>query len=286
MQNHRNEITTGILVLSTLGLLLSVLVVMGIPGLIHPLNTFRIYFDNAAGIRPGAPVLLAGREIGKVTHLTSPVPMERRPPGHEDFEVCIDVRVSAEAQVYKTVIARLAQQGLMGQQVIDFIQGDVSSGLATNNTEFVGERVPEVSELMNAHMERLTGPDSDLALAVKGTRTFIDTLNNSDIPVVIDNARNFTATLDANTKMMTGPDSDLAAAVGEVREFMENLNGSDLSRVIRNSEQLTDTLKRQPWRLLWPSTKHYADAPATSSPSPSAPTRPKKPQGRTPIPGK
>lgn len=285
MQNHRNEITTGILVLTTLGLLLGVLVVMGIPGLIHPLNTFRIYFDNAAGIRPGAPVLLAGREIGKVTHLASPVPMESRPPGHENFEVCIDVRVSADAQVYKTVTARLAQQGLMGQQVIDFIKGDASSGLATNNTEFVGQRVPEVSELMNAHMERLTGPDSDLALAVKGTRTFIDTLNKSEIPVVIDNARKFTATLHANTEMMTGRDSDLAATVGEMREFMENLNGSDLSRVIRNSEQLTDTLKRQPWRLLWPSTKHYADEPATS-PAPSVLPRPKKSQGRTPVPGK
>ena len=282
MQNHRNEITTGILVLATLGLLLAVLVVIGMPGLIRPLNTFRIYYDNAAGIRPGAPVLLAGREIGKVTHLESPVPMERRPPGHEDFEVCIDVQVSARARVYNTVTARLAQQGLMGQQVIDFIQGDGASGLATNHTEFVGVRVPEMSELMDDHMERLTGPDSDIARTVKSARTFIETLNSSDIPAVIGNAKELTSTLNANTERMTGRDSDLAATVKDMREFMGNLKGSDLSRVIKNSEQLTDTLKRQPWRLLWPSTKHYAGENDTAA----KPPRPTKSRERREVGGK
>ena len=39
---------------------------------------------------------------------------------------------------------------------------------------------------------------------------------------------------------------------------------------------MTDTLKRQPWRLLWPSTKKYeiaatgVDAPASPSPLPTA----------------
>ncbi len=285
MQNHRNEITTGLLVLATMGLLLGVLVVIGMPGLIQPLHTFRIYYDNAAGIRPGAPVLLAGREIGKVTSLESPVPMERRPTGHEDFEVCIDVRVSAEAQVYKTVTARLAQQGLMGQQVIDFIQGEGASGLAENHAEFVGERVPEVSELMNAHMERLTGPDSDLALAVKNARTFIETLNRSEIPAVISNSKKFTETLNANTERMTGRNSDLAATMKSTREFMQTLNGADVSGVIRNSEQLTDTLKRQPWRLIWPSTKHYLgeEGPEPSRARQAAPT---KVRAHRPIPGK
>jgi hypothetical protein len=38
---------------------------------------------------------------------------------------------------------------------------------------------------------------------------------------------------------------------------METLNNSKIPQVIKNSEQLTDTLKREPWRLLWPSTKSY-----------------------------
>jgi ABC-type transporter Mla subunit MlaD len=211
MQIHKNEITTGILVLVTFGVFLALLVVIGMPGLIKPLNTYRIYYDNADGIRPGAPVLLAGREIGKVTDLKSPVPLDKRPQGHPDDEVSIDVAVARDAEIYRTVTVHLTQQGLMGQEVIDFVKGDTSSGLAENHTEFVGERVPEISEMVADNMKRLTGPDSDLALTLKNAKTFMETLNKSQIP-----------------------------------------------QVIQNAEQFTDTLKREPWRLLWPSTKSYS----------------------------
>jgi ABC-type transporter Mla subunit MlaD len=157
-------------------------------------------------------VLLAGREIGKVTELQSPVPLHKRPEGHPDYEVSIDVQVSTKAAIYRNVTVRLTQQGLMGQQVIDFIRGDASTGLAENHTQFTGLRVPDLSEAVAAHMERLTGPGSDLALTIKNTKMLMETLNESEIP-----------------------------------------------EVIRNTEQLTDTLKREPWRVLWPSTKAYPE---------------------------
>jgi ABC-type transporter Mla subunit MlaD len=212
MQIHKNEVTTGILVLATSAFLLAILVIVGMPGMIRPLNTYRIYYDNANGIRPGAPVLLAGREIGKVTLLDSPIPLEKRPDGHPDYEVAIDVQVAKEAEVYRKVTVHLVQQGLMGQQVIDFAQGEASSGLAENHAEFVGARVPDVSESMNDHLQRLTGPDSDLALTVKNARTLMETLNNSKI-----------------------------------------------QKVISNTEEFTGVLKREPWRLLWPSSKAPTD---------------------------
>jgi ABC-type transporter Mla subunit MlaD len=195
MQIHKNELSTGILVLVSLGLLVAILVVVGMPGILKPLNTYRVYYDNANGIRPGAPVLLAGREIGKVTLLESPVPLEKRPKDHADFEVSIDVQVAKEAAIYRNVTARLSQQGLMGQQVIDFVYGDVNTGLAENHTEFVGDRVPDITESVNENMKRLTGPESDLALTIKNTKTFVAMLNKSPISQVIDNAEQFTNVL-------------------------------------------------------------------------------------------
>jgi ABC-type transporter Mla subunit MlaD len=195
MQIHKNEITTGILVLATFGVFLAVLVVIGMPGLIKPLNTYRIYYDNAEGIRPGAPVLLAGREIGKVTALKSPVPLDQRPIGHPDDEVSIEVEVARGAQIYHTETVHLTEQSLMGQEVIDFVHGDASSGLAENHTDFVGERVPEISEMVADNLKRLTGPDSDLALTIKNAKTFMETLNHSQIPQVIANAQQLTDTL-------------------------------------------------------------------------------------------
>ncbi len=39
--------------------------------------------------------------------------------------------------------------------------------------------------------------------------------------------------------------------------FMDTLNHSQVKETIQNAEQMTDTLKREPWRLIWPSTKSY-----------------------------
>ena len=178
MQIHKNEITTGLLVLVTIGVLLAVLVVIGAPGVLRPLNTYRIYFDNAGGIRPGAPVLLAGREIGVVTVLQSPIPLKSRPEGHTNYEVSIEVKVDRSAQVYRNITIHLTQQGIMGQQVIDFMHGDEASELATNHTDFVGERLPDLSESLNNHIDRLLGEGSDLAVMSRNARQLTDTLKH------------------------------------------------------------------------------------------------------------
>src|SRR3954453_11152245 len=76
MQSRRNELLTGLLVLGTVAVLGGTLILLGTPGLFRPLATYRLYFDNAAGIKLGAPVLLAGRKIGQVQRLYSPVSPE------------------------------------------------------------------------------------------------------------------------------------------------------------------------------------------------------------------
>jgi len=48
---------TGLLVIGTVAVLAFVLVLLGAPGLFRPLVTYKIYFDNAAGIKIGAPVM-------------------------------------------------------------------------------------------------------------------------------------------------------------------------------------------------------------------------------------
>src|SRR3954452_3199718 len=78
MQLRRNEIMTGLLVVGTVAVIVGVLILLGAPGLYKPLVTYRIYFDNAAGIKLGAPVLLAGRKIGQVDRLYSPVSKEEQ----------------------------------------------------------------------------------------------------------------------------------------------------------------------------------------------------------------
>ncbi len=195
MKIQKNEITTGLLVLAAAAVLISVLAVLGAPGLIKPLNRYKVYYDNASGIRPGAPVLLAGREIGKVVKMDSPIEPGKGPEGHPEFEVAIVVEVERSAKIYQKVTVRLVQQSLMGQQVIDFVHGDPSSGLAPNKMEFAGERVPDLSESVSNQIKQLTGPGSDLAETLKNAKAFMETLNHSQIKETIRNAEQMTDTL-------------------------------------------------------------------------------------------
>ena len=56
MQLKRNEILTGLLVLVTVAVLTGILILLGAPGLFKPLVSYKIYMDNAAGIKPMAAI--------------------------------------------------------------------------------------------------------------------------------------------------------------------------------------------------------------------------------------
>src|SRR5439155_6069774 len=151
MQLRRNEVLTGLLVVATLAVLTGVLVLLGAPGLFRPLVSYKIYFDNAAGIKLGAPVLLAGRKIGQVAALYSPVSRDESQRAVEvaralrssdpnavapsektrRYEVRVDVQVDRNAQLYRDSQARMITLGLLGETAIDFTQGTEASGRAS-----------------------------------------------------------------------------------------------------------------------------------------------------------
>ena len=89
MKIQRREIRTGLLVLFTIGLIVVVLISLGAPGVFSPQKEFSIYFDNASGVNAGAPILLAGRRIGQVIHVSSPVPKPQRPEGYPGVEALV-----------------------------------------------------------------------------------------------------------------------------------------------------------------------------------------------------
>jgi ABC-type transporter Mla subunit MlaD len=155
MQIIRNEVRTGILVLLTIGLAVVAVLYLSSPGLFKPLHTFKVYLDNAAGIKPGATVMLAGRKIGIVQSIASPVPLDERPQDHPSYEVVITVEVSSDAQIYKETSVTMRTFGLLAELVIDFTDGNPASGLAQAGDSFVGTRAPDLGELGPQVIQRL-----------------------------------------------------------------------------------------------------------------------------------
>jgi phospholipid/cholesterol/gamma-HCH transport system substrate-binding protein len=268
MQLQRNEVLTGLLVVATLAVLTGILVLLGAPGLFRPLTTYKIYFDNAAGIKLGAPVLLAGRKIGQVAKLYSPVSQEERqralevgrslraadanstpaPEKAPRYQVRIDVQVDRNAQLYRDSKARMITLGLLGEVAIDFTEGTESSGRANSGELFAGERVPDFGEAI-ARMLDIIGP-----VATEATATFKQlestaqnlshiTDDNSELNLALTQFK----TLGEHLNQLTGPDGALSSSLTNLKQLTGDLTKNDniavtLQNFRASSEKLKSTL--------------------------------------------
>ncbi len=271
MQLRRNEILTGVLVLATLAVLTFILILLGAPGLFRPLATYRVYFDNAAGIKLGAPVLLAGRKIGQVERLNSPVTKKEAeraaqatnaktqteapppppggpkppPPPPRKYEVRIDVQVDKSAAVFKDAKVRLMTLGLLGETAIDFSEGNESAGRSQDGDIFVGDRVPDFSEAV-ARMLHIIEPVANSATgALKELQSTAQNLSritdeNSQMNMAIAQFRTFAE----NLTSLTGRDSSLSLSLKNVEQISNQLTANDNIKVtLQNFRVASEELK-------------------------------------------
>src|SRR6266545_4010953 len=297
MQLERNEILTGLLVIGTIGVIAFLLVLLGAPGLFRPLVTYRVYFDNAAGIKPGAVVMLAGRKIGQVQKLYSPVtPAEEKqaqqavaihrpepaasPAAPPRFEARVDVQVDKSAKVYRDARVQMMQLGLLGDMAMDFTQGTKESGRAKDGESFAGERTPDLGDAAAKMLEVIKPVAAEATNTMKDLQQTAQNLNrltdeNSELNLALTQFKTF----GEHMADLTAPDSALSHSLTNIEKIstsltendnievtLRNLRTSseklrlavtDLGPAGENIKQFSETIKTQPWRLIWPSTKKY-----------------------------
>jgi ABC-type transporter Mla subunit MlaD len=323
MQLQRNEIMTGLLVIGTIAVVAFLLVLLGAPGLFRPLVTYKIYFDNAVGIKQGAPVMLAGRKIGQVQKLYSPVSPEEEKraeaaasamnppeanggsstpaealakagpsptPGKQRFEVRIDVQVDKSAKVYRDAKTRMIQLGLLGDMAIDITQGTEKSGRAKDGEIFAGERTPDLGEAAAKMLEVIKPVAAEATNTMKDLQQTAQNINrltdeNSELTLALGQFKTFGQHLSD----LTAPDSALSHSLANIEKISTSLTDNDNIEVtlrnLRNSseklkvatndlgpageniKQFSETIKTQPWRLIWPTTKKYAETSPTPAPA-------------------
>jgi|ERR1044071_4826337 ABC-type transporter Mla subunit MlaD len=276
MQLQRNETLTGLLVLATVAILTGILILLGAPGLFRPLVTYRIYLDNVAGIKLGAPVLLAGRKIGQVDKLYSPVsnedaqraeaaaaalrasepnapasptPKPNATPTPAEirtkYEARIDVRVDKDARVYKDAKARLFTLGLLGETAVDFTQGNENSGRAKDGEMFAGERVPDFAEAISRILDivkpvavEATGTLRELQTTAQNLSRITD--ENSQLNMALAQMRTFAE----NLTSMTARDSSISIAFKNIEKISTDLSSNDNIQInLQNFRESSDKLK-------------------------------------------
>jgi ABC-type transporter Mla subunit MlaD len=267
MQLQRNEIMTGLLVIGTIAVVAFLLVLLGAPGLFRPLVTYRIYFDNAAGIKQGAPVMLAGRKIGQVQKLYSPVsPKEEKQaqeaeaaihpaesnaatptptPSKPRFEVRVDVQVDKSAKVYRDAKTRLMQLGLLGDMAIDITQGTEASGRAKDGEMFAGERTPDLGDAAAKMLEVIKPVAAEATNTMKDLQQTAQNLNrltdeNSELTLALGQFKTFgTHLVD-----ITAPDSPLSLSLTNIQKLSTSLSeNNNIEVTLQNLRASSEKLK-------------------------------------------
>ena len=267
---------TGLLVIGTIAVVAFILVLLGAPGLFRPLVTYKIYFDNAAGIKQGAPVMLAGRKIGQVQKLFSPVsPKEEKsaqeaaaaihPPQPDAstpavasakagptpaenkprFEVRVDVQVDKRAKVYRDARARLMQLGLLGDMAIDITQGTEGSGRAKDGETFAGERTPDLGDAAAKMLEVIKPVAAEATNTMKDLQQTAQNLNrltdeNSELTLALGQFKTFgTHLVD-----ITAPDSALSLSLTNIQKISTSLSeNNNIEVTLQNLRASSEKLK-------------------------------------------
>jgi phospholipid/cholesterol/gamma-HCH transport system substrate-binding protein len=266
MQLHRNELLTGLLVVGTVAVITVTLIFLGAPGFFRPLVTYRIYVDNAAGIKQGAVVMLAGRKIGQVQKLYSPVsPEEERraqevaaaihPPepdatpvpsdGKPKFEARIDVQVDKNAKVYRDAKARLMQLGLLGDMAIDITQGTENSGRAHDGEIFAGERTPDLGSAAAKMLEVIKPVAAEATNTMKDLQQTAQNLNQiTDENSELNQALTQFKTFGEHLVDLTAPEGPLTQSLDNIQRISDQLaKNNNITVTLQNFRDSSEKLK-------------------------------------------
>jgi ABC-type transporter Mla subunit MlaD len=245
MQILHNEIRTGILVIFTIGLAVGIVLYLSAPGLFRPVAHYKIYFDDAAAIKPGASVMLAGRKIGTVQNIQSPVPQARRPHGRPECEVLITVQVASDAEIFKANDVTMRTFGLLSEYVIDFTNGDSNSGRAVNGDSFVGIRSPDLGEVGPVIIKKVDPVLKELASTLTELRrTSLNltdlTAKDSKLVTTLDGTLENFRSVGSNLKTLTDKGGSVDVALNGLQTTLQGVQ--QLTAQINKDNNLEKTL--------------------------------------------
>jgi phospholipid/cholesterol/gamma-HCH transport system substrate-binding protein len=129
----------------------------------------RSYFDNAAGLKDGAPVTLEGVTIGNVIHVR--VVADRNPT---PVEVTMRVGYEYRNRLHTDSTATINQAGVLGDSFVDLSSAHATGPAPDNNAELKAGGAPSIQDVIRTSQISIT----EITSLTRKIETLVDTLNS------------------------------------------------------------------------------------------------------------
>ena len=154
-----SQLRVGLTVLfAAVTLMILIFLMTGSTGLFTHKITLRSYFDNASGLREGAPVRLEGVDVGNVKTV-------RVMSGHglTPVEVTMTVSTKFKNGIRKDSVVELSTAGVLGEVFVDIDSVQARKGPAQNGDELPIRERPDLQDMVRSSQTTLQNIQALLA---------------------------------------------------------------------------------------------------------------------------
>jgi phospholipid/cholesterol/gamma-HCH transport system substrate-binding protein len=166
-----SQLRVGVLVMVAMTVLVALILLMSgsSGGLFAPKLVLRSYFENAAGVKDGAPVTLEGVTIGNVIHI-------RIVPDRNPTPVEVTMRVNHEYlnRLHTDSTASIAQAGVLGDSFVDLSSAHASGPPPANHAELRASGSPSIQDVIRTSSDSII----EVQNLTRKIETLVDTLNS------------------------------------------------------------------------------------------------------------
>jgi len=166
-----SQLKVGILTLCALAALTVIIFLLAgsTGGLFTPKLHLRAYFENANGLKVGAPVTLDGVTIGNVTHV-------RIVPNHEPAAVEVISRVGMDhrSSLHTDSMVTINQAGVLGDAFIDISSVHATGPEPADFATLKVATTPGIQDVIRTSQESI----QSINVVVHKVSTLLDTLNS------------------------------------------------------------------------------------------------------------
>ena len=166
-----SQLRVGALVLVAMAVLVGLILLMSgsTGGLFARKLALRSYFENAAGVKPGAPVTLEGVTIGNVIRVR--VVPDRNPT---PVEVTMQVGYEDLSHLHTDSTAAIAQAGVLGDSYVDISSAHANGPPPANNAELKASGSPSIQDVIRTSQTSI----ENINVLMRKLEILVDTLNS------------------------------------------------------------------------------------------------------------